>query len=435
MKKTIVLFYLFLFFFLLGCSKNNNISNPSSNSSGGITLKIDPHSVPAGVALISATLTRTNFETITRNLNLISDTSADVTIPEIQVGTWHLKVDAKDNNGVINYSGETDVLVQENVVVQLNLTLNPVSSGTGSIYIFVTWGTNQPGQWIDYIGNPILTKNNNPSYPNAISSAKILYDNGIYKMWYCAIYNSAVANIWYAESQNGINWNNVGSTPVLNHGDTGSWDALSVVPSVVLKEYNTYKMYYMGCTDAYGITSIGLAISSDGIHWEKNITPVITASSQYPVGIGLTDIIKKDSLYLAYFNYSNIHSANNNKIGLATSADGINWVMYAGNPILIPTLDWETGSIHNATVIFDNNRYKMVYSNLVQQNAFGLATSADGIHFTKQTNPFYRNSSTINNYVRIAYPYYRKLNNEYRIYYTGQSASGELSINLLRIPN
>jgi predicted GH43/DUF377 family glycosyl hydrolase len=77
----------------------------------------------------------------------------------------------------------------------------------------------------------------------------------------------------------------------------------------------------------------------------------------------------------------------------------------------------------------------MVYANAIEQNAFGMATSSDGFHFTKQSTPFFINSNTINNYVQVAYPYYRKLNNEYRIYYTGATASGELSINFLSIPN
>ena len=182
MKKTLAVFCLSLFLLIIGCSKNDTIANPSSSSNGGISFKFDPKTVPEGVTLISATLTKTNFTTITKNLNLISDSTADVSIPAIQIGTWHLKIDAKDNNGTILYTGETDVVVQENVVVQLNLTLNPVTKGTGTIYIFVTWGTNNTSQWIDYGGNPMLTRSNNPSYPNGVNNAKILYDNGIYKM-------------------------------------------------------------------------------------------------------------------------------------------------------------------------------------------------------------------------------------------------------------
>src|SRR5664280_841954 len=87
---------------------------------------------------------------------------------------------------------------------------------------------NNSGQWIDYGDNPMLTRNNNPSYPNAVNTAKIMYDNGIYKMWYDGLYNSAVASVWYAESQDGLNWNTIGSTPVLSKGSESAWDAYSI---------------------------------------------------------------------------------------------------------------------------------------------------------------------------------------------------------------
>jgi|CZKP01.1.fsa_nt_gi predicted GH43/DUF377 family glycosyl hydrolase len=434
MKITLATYCLSLFLLLVGCSKNNTITNPPSKSIGGITFKIDHTTVPTGVFVITATLTRANFTTITKNLNLLSDSTGDVTIPAIQVGTWHLKVDAKDSIGTILYTGESDVTVQENIVVQLNLTLNPVSSGKGSIYIFVTWGTTNSAQWSDFGGNPILTRNNNPSLPGHVSSGKVLYDNGIYKMWYEAIYNNGVANIWYAESQNGINWNTIGNSPVLTPGASGSWDDYSILPATVMKVNNQYRLYYWGVRGFTDMVNVGLALSTDGINWVKNSSPVITANSQYYV-VGLTDIVEKDSTFLAYFFYNTDRSSANNKIGLATSFNGINWTMYSGNPILSATLPWEGGSIYYPTVVVENNQYKMVYSNAGAENTFGMAVSTDGVSFIKQSAPFFYNTGTVKNYTQIAYPYYRKLNNEYRIYYTGQAASGELSINLLRNPN
>jgi predicted GH43/DUF377 family glycosyl hydrolase len=421
MKRNITILFISLFFLLVGCSKNNNVVNPPSGSTGGITFKINHTTVPSGVTVITATLTRANFTTITKNLNLLSDSTGDVIIQAIQVGTWHLKIDAKDTSGTILYKGETDVTVQENVVVQLNLTLNPVSSGTGTIYIFVTWGTQNTSQWIDYGGNPVLTRVNNPSLPNCVRYGKVLADSGYYKMWYCAVYSGGVGNIWYAVSQNGINWNTIGSSPVLTPGTTGSWDEHFVVPSVVLKENNQYKMYYLGSTRDYGSLSVGLATSIDGIHWVKYSNPVITPNEQY-YSIGLTDIVQNGNMYLAYFDYTTLNSTGG-KIGLATSTDGLNWVMYSGNPILVSTLAWEGGSIHNPSVIFDNNQYKMVYGNAIGQNAFGMATSSDGFNFVKKEEPILRNRNTTNNLAQISYPFFRKFNNVSCIYYTGSTHS------------
>jgi predicted GH43/DUF377 family glycosyl hydrolase len=427
MKKTLAVFCLSLFLLLLGCSKNNSVVNPSSNSTGGVSFKFDHASIPAGVVVISATLTRTDFATITKNLNLLSDSTADISIPVIQVGTWHLKVDAKDNNGTILYTGQTDVMVQENVVVQLNLTLNPVTSGTGTIYIFVTWGTSNNGQWTDFGGNPILTRNNNPSLPNAVTTSKIMYDNGIYKMWYDGIYNSAVASVWYAESQDGINWNTVGSTPVLTKSKTGSWDAYAVTVAAVIKTGNIYRMYYNGHQTYSDDISTGIALSTDGVHWDKNASPIIGITNGY-YHFNFMDVVKKDSVYYGYGDYKTSSTSNAGIIFVATSIDGLTWIK---QPILDATLSWESGSIGFPTVIYDNYIFKMIYATS-NGSYFGMATSTDGIHFTKSPNPIFSRSNTINGEYSIWYPNYRKINNVSLLYYTGVNSSNEQNIRLAR---
>ncbi len=54
--------------------------------------------------------------------------------------TWHLKVDAEDDSGLVLYTGETEVQIFAGFTSQVYLTLQPTGSGTGSIYINVTWG-------------------------------------------------------------------------------------------------------------------------------------------------------------------------------------------------------------------------------------------------------------------------------------------------------
>jgi predicted GH43/DUF377 family glycosyl hydrolase len=428
MKKTLSVFYLSLFLLLIGCSKNNTAVNPPSNSTGGISFKFDPASIPTGVAVISATLARIGYTTITNNLNLISDSTADVSIPAIQIGTWHLKIDAKDNNGTILYTGETDVVVQENVVVQLNLTLNPVTAGTGTIYIFVTWGTNNTSQWIDYGGNPMLTRSNNPSYPNGVNTAKILYDNGIYKMWYDGIYNSAVASVWYAESQDGLNWNTIGSTPVLSKGSAGAWDAYSIAVSSVIKVGNTYKMYYTGHHNYSDDIKTGIALSTDGINWAKNSTPIIGITDGY-YHFNFTDVILQDSVYYGYFCCSTSQNTTDQVIiGVAKSIDGLFWEKQM---VFSATLPWESGAIAFPTVIYDGGIFKMIYQNTIG-TCFGMATSTDGIHFTKSDNPIFTHSNTINSQYTIWYPNFRKFNNVYYLYYTGDNPSRGQSIRVAR---
>jgi predicted GH43/DUF377 family glycosyl hydrolase len=62
---------------------------------------------------------------------------------------------------------------------------------------------------------------------------------------------------------------------------------------------------------------------------------------------------------------------------------------------------------------------------------FGMATSTDGFHWTKSSSqPIFKPENTYNKWTaKIAYPYLMKLNNQYRLYYTG-SYNGGLAIAL-----
>jgi predicted GH43/DUF377 family glycosyl hydrolase len=124
-----------------------------------------------------------------------------------------------------------------------------------------------------------------------------------------------------------------------------------------------------------------------------------------------------------YYLYYSGRNLPNYKIGLATSSDGIHWTKYSGNPILVPTEPWESTGTFYPSVIIDNGIFKMVYSNANPNNALGMATSNDGIHWSKNiSNPIFEMQNTSNNWGigGISYPCFMKINNEYRIYYSGR---------------
>lgn len=419
MKKQVLRLLLSTILLLLGCSKVNNVTEPEqSNSTGKLSFKLERSNVPQEITSVSIKLTRSGFQDINRDLNLLTDSTAEILINDLETGLWHVKIDARNNSNVIKYSGETDVTVENGIIVQLNLTLNPVNSGVGSIYIFVTWGSNS--QWIDYIYNPILTRHQNPSLPNCVSACRILYDNGIYKMWYVCIYNSAKSNIWYAESTNGITWNTIGNGPVLSSG-CNTWDSYSVFLGAILKDNGTYKMFYLSYKDYTQPVNVGAAFSQDGIHWEKVPNPIIYSTSEY-YNLTVTDAIKKEDVYYLFFN------TQEGKIGVATSKDLITWQK---KYLFQATQVWENGDISYPSVIYEDGLFKMVYQNSIEK-AFGYATASSDLFFTKNPNPIFRTQDARNSFIRIAYPHFRKVGDEYRIYYAGEDYNGELTLNFMK---
>jgi hypothetical protein len=90
---------------------------------------------------VKASLSRINYDSITLEMNLVSEISSDIFFENVLTGTWHLLVEALNKSGAVVYKGETDVTVLEGVTTAVNLVLSPSEEGTGNIYIYVTWGT------------------------------------------------------------------------------------------------------------------------------------------------------------------------------------------------------------------------------------------------------------------------------------------------------
>jgi predicted GH43/DUF377 family glycosyl hydrolase len=417
MKK---LFILFTIFGLIVSCTTEIISPPSVNS-GKLQLKIDKQNAPESVVYVKAYLTRENFNPISGTLNLLSDSTADILLNEIDAGSWHLKVDAEDDSGLVLYTGETDVQVFAGFTSQVYLTLEPTGSGTGSIYINVTWGVPTNLNWIDYHHNPLISSSGSYYDNIAVAQPVVLFDDGIYKIWYHGL-GRIGSDPWkvyvlYSESIDGINWTKF-PNPVMYPGYNSSWDSKAVSPGAVIKENGIYKMYYCGYSDEYDNWHVGYATSVDGINWEKYPQPIITGTYGWEHQLVVSSVVKKDNLYYLYYTGRNLPEY---KIGVATSSDGINWTKYPGNPILINDKPWEMNGILEASVVISAGTLKMVYMNS-GSSGFGTATSVDGLNWVKsQDNPFFTNANTSNGWaaVKISYPYMLQVPNELRIYYNG----------------
>ncbi|MCU7493369.1 MAG: hypothetical protein HF300_05565 [Ignavibacteria bacterium] len=403
-------------FCLSSCSKENTVEPGSKTTQtlGSVSFKIDKVNAPLEVTLVKAYLSRPDCDTLKKDLNIFADLSsslADILFENIKTGSWHLRITAENNAGEVLYTGETDIMIEDSKTTEVYLTLTPKPSGVGSIYVSVRWGSTS---WIDYPANPLFSIYDSPANPLLVSQGKVLYKDGKYKMWYLNTYYSAKADIGYSESVDGIHWNSASAKPVLSPGSAGAWDDYAVTTGAVLEDGGVYKMYYCGFHDQNGTMSVGLAVSQDGIYWEKHPSPVLTASS-FEEKVWAGSVIKKDGTYYMFYNYAKING--DRAMCLATSTDGVQWTKYSGNPVLKANQSWEGSGIFSPSVIYDNGQFKMVYMNYYN-DGFGMANSIDGINWTKKSEPFWK-VGQLKWCTKIAYPYIGKFNNEYRLYYTG----------------
>jgi predicted GH43/DUF377 family glycosyl hydrolase len=431
MKNLALLCSLFIILLFMSCNQNEPTS-PSGDDqkSGKLFLKIDKANAPQNVVWVEAFLSRQGFDTMSNSMNILSDTTADLLIEEVQAGEWHLRVDAKDSTELVLYSGETDVQIFAGFTTQVNLVLEPTGAGVGNIYIQVTWGNTPPGNWLDFEGNPVLLPTGNYWDYSGVSQAKILMEGNLLKMFYTSQGSAYSGYTDYAYSNDGINWSVSPNNPVLSPGPGNTWDATATAGGTPIKVENGYIMYYTGWSDPSGPWHIGLATSPDGINWIKHPNPVLYASGGPEFQIVSSSIIKIDNVYYLYYNGRNLPYQD---IRLATSPDGINWTKFSGNPILTFNQGWEGPGVYNAHVYEKNGQYEMIYMNQLG-TGFGKATSIDGINWTKDgSNPFFTKDQTHNHWAdyKIAYPYFIRINNHDRIYYTGFSNYGPYRIGFM----
>jgi predicted GH43/DUF377 family glycosyl hydrolase len=424
MKKVFILSSLFLVLIIIGCS-SDPVGLDTTKDSGKILLKVDKQNAPESVVFVKAYLTRENHQPITGTLNLQSDSTADILLDNIDAGEWHLKVDAEDDSGLVLYTGETAVQIFAGFTSQVYLTLNPTGSGTGSVYISVNWGVPSNHSWIDYLLNPVLTKLNNFYDQNGISHPVILYDNGIFKMWFNTMAGDGRSYTFYATSPDGKIWTRYNNNPVLQPGSANEWDNGGTTATCVVKIDNIYKLYYTGYSSYTNRYNIGLATSLDGINWTKNVNPVLTGTTNswdYQISSG--DVVHVQNVYYLFYHTSS-YGYGEYKICVATSADGVNFSKYSNNPIIVQTQPWEESGIARPSVIYDESKFKMVYMNTSGSDmSLGMATSTDGFNWTKtESNPIFGCPMTSNAWASayVAYPCFRKIGNEYRIYYSGSN--------------
>jgi hypothetical protein len=114
-----------------------------------------------------------------------------------------------------------------------------------------------------YSKAPILNKNNGEPI-NILTAPFVINDENIFKMWYVSGIrwvnpDLPQYDIKYAESKDGINWNQTGKVAIaLKEGEN------ALARPFVLKEDEIYKMWFSYKSDKY---QLGYAESKNGIDW------------------------------------------------------------------------------------------------------------------------------------------------------------------------
>jgi beta-1,2-mannobiose phosphorylase / 1,2-beta-oligomannan phosphorylase len=131
-----------------------------------------------------------------------------------------------------------------------------------------------------------------------------------------------------------VEWEKHPDNPVFTDTTGGFEDAYA--PSILIID-NTYHMWYVRFDGTY--ERIGYATSLDGILWEPYVNnPVLNvgdANSYEETSVTEHCVIYDGSTFhMWYSGINNTVSPWREAIGYATSPDGINWTKYSDQPVL-----------------------------------------------------------------------------------------------------
>ena len=218
------------------------------------------------------------------------------------------------------------------------------------------------------------------------------FDGIVYRMWYSArdTVQSGPGGIGLAISKDGVRWQRVnGGKPVLKVGSKGAFDAAQVIGPCVLFADGLFHMWYGGMDGTLhnghvGIERIGLAISKDGIHWER------ANAGQPVVDIGKPGcyddiqaahpcVVREGNAYRMW--YSAYSERADHVFCVATSHDGIHWKRENDGK---PVTGLKPERVIGPALHVHRGKYYMLFSGSTDVWTIYSATSRDGIHWQMQ---------------------------------------------------
>ena len=208
-------------------------------------------------------------------------------------------------------------------------------------------------------------------------------------------YSGFDGTVWHtglATSPDGVAWTRRGH--VLSP-DPNGWDRGYIAANGSALWRNGEFLYWYQAGDHGGIMRIGLARSSDGLHFRKEPKPVLdvgpyqswderAVADPYVIAAG-------DWLYLYYLGQDR---AARQRIGAARSRDGVVWEKLRANPIVdisppgSGAMD-ERGAGEPAVFIWKGHYWMLITGRDVQEHRrLAALWSNDGVHWTRQAGAF-----------------------------------------------
>jgi predicted GH43/DUF377 family glycosyl hydrolase len=140
--------------------------------------------------------------------------------------------------------------------------------------------------------------------------------------------------------------------PVLETGPRGSWDERGIADPYVIRARDRFYMYYLGQDRAHR-QRLGLATSPDGVHWQKLRTnPVLELGEPGAfdeTGLGEPAVWPEQGWW--WMLYTARDKQEWRRLGLARSHDGVHWERVTTKPVFSGEAAWNSKVVCDPSVL------------------------------------------------------------------------------------
>lgn len=216
---------------------------------------------------------------------------------------------------------------------------------------------------------------------------------------------------YYYTSSDGTEWTRNPDEPLFTVGDVPLEGRGALILSGLVQPDGTWVLYYHTFTSSGQPGAIGraTAVSPTG-PWQFDRQPVLSPGSEGAwddLQVMRVNVLPTESGYVMY--YAGVNRQSESRIGMALSADGIVWEKYddpatteapyaESDPILEPFFEWEGSWLGRPEVVKTNDGWVMLYEGSGGSQT-GLAISQDGINFERyEANPILTRENMVEGY-------------------------------------
>lgn len=213
------------------------------------------------------------------------------------------------------------------------------------------------GAWRTAIGPAIVLSPNPRTWEAGYIAANgaALGESGLLRYWYVAGPRNA-GRIGLATSTDGRIFTKR-PAPVLEPGPFDSWDERALGDPYVIRAGDWFYLYYLGHDRAIPPQQrLGVARSRDGVHWEKSLDNPILSPGQPGTfdenGVGEPAVFIFGNYY--WMLYTGRDFSEHRRLGLARSTDGIHWTRRPA--VFSGASAWDSQVICDPTVVVNGAR-------------------------------------------------------------------------------